>query len=70
MSLVEQVIFCRLTPMQTELYKLLTKKNILELGQSGKMSTTTLSAITQLKKLCNRESYRDRNFEGVIFIFV
>ena len=48
-------MFCRLTPLQIELYKILTKSNNIELGKDGKMSTSTLSAITQLKKLCNRE---------------
>jgi DNA repair and recombination RAD54-like protein len=54
--IVEQVVFCRLTTLQSDLYKLFTKSNnIDDLGKDGKISTSTLSAITQLKKLCNRK---------------
>lgn len=48
--------FFRLTPLQTELYKrfLRQAKPAEELCE-GKMSVSSLSSITSLKKLCNRE---------------
>lgn len=49
---VEQVVCCRLTQMQSELYKLLVRSKGFEVEQDEKTSTT-LSFITQLKKLCN-----------------
>ncbi|XP_073498788.1 DNA repair and recombination protein RAD54-like [Phyllobates terribilis] len=51
---IEQVICCRLTPLQSELYKLFLKqvKPVEELT-SGRMSVSSLSSITALKKLCN-----------------
>jgi hypothetical protein len=58
---VEQVVCCNLTPLQADLYKLFCKSNNIddleEDSSTGnvKMSTTTLSAITQMKKLCNRK---------------
>ena len=57
--LVEQVICCKLTPLQVELYKLFCKScniDALDTGDDGKdkIVGTTLSAITQMKKLCNR----------------
>ena len=66
---VEQVVCCRLTPLQEALYKLfieskLTKTLLAKSGPSaggegkakkgGGVSASSLSAITQLKKLCNR----------------
>lgn len=58
---VEQVVCCRLTPLQTALYKLFTGSKVAKRllsgsrsGGSGKVSASSLSAITQLKKLCNR----------------
>ena len=58
---VEQVVICRLTPLQVELYKLFCKStNIDNLEESddgkAKMAASTLSSITQMKKLCNRLS--------------
>ena len=58
-NLVEQVICCNLTPLQVDLYKLFVKSSnidkIDEDAGNSKMSTTTLSAITSMKKLCNRK---------------
>ncbi|XP_043858264.1 DNA repair and recombination protein RAD54-like [Dromiciops gliroides] len=51
---IEQVVCCRLTPLQTELYRRFLKqaKPVEELRE-GKMSVSSLSSITSLKKLCN-----------------
>ena len=66
---VEQVVCCRLTPLQQALYKLFIEskatKCLLAKSQGGTgggggrkngggVSASSLSAITQLKKLCNR----------------
>lgn len=52
--LVEQVICCKLMPLQVELYKKFVETGISELGSSsGKFSQSALSVITSLKKLCN-----------------
>ena len=68
---VEQVVCCRLTPLQTALYKLFTGSKVAKRllsgsksGGSGKVSASSLSAITQLKKLCNRTLL---NFDGTRF---
>lgn len=48
--------FFRLTPLQTELYKrFLRQAKPAEELREGKMSVSSLSSITSLKKLCNRE---------------
>lgn len=48
---------CRLTPLQTELYKrFLRQAKPIETLQEGKISVSSLSSITSLKKLCNRKS--------------
>lgn len=62
---VEQVVCCRPTPLQVDLYRLFigskATKHLITGGGAGggagKKSATasSLSAITQLKKLCNRE---------------
>uniref|UniRef100_A0A8C5P1X9 DNA repair and recombination protein RAD54-like n=1 Tax=Jaculus jaculus TaxID=51337 RepID=A0A8C5P1X9_JACJA len=51
---IEQVVCCRLTPLQTDLYKrfLRQAKPAEELSE-GKMNVSSLSSITSLKKLCN-----------------
>ncbi len=52
-----------MTQLQKDLYKLFVKSsNIDELEEdkasgNAKLSTTTLSAITQMKKLCNRNVF-------------
>lgn len=50
-------LFCfRLTPLQTELYKhFLKQAKPAEELKEGKISVSSLSSITSLKKLCNRE---------------
>ena len=71
---VEQVVCCRLTPLQEALYKLFIESKVTKYllaksggnptgGGGGKrkggggVSASSLSAITQLKKLCNRTSH-------------
>ena len=57
---VEQVVCCRMTPLQTELYKHLIQSKVLRMeltktkSASG-MSASSLAFITQLKKLTNRK---------------
>ncbi|XP_069591982.1 DNA repair and recombination protein RAD54-like isoform X2 [Ranitomeya imitator] len=51
---IEQVICCRLTPLQLELYRRFLKQvKPAEELTSGRMSVSSLSSITALKKLCN-----------------
>ena len=54
---VEQVVCCKLTPLQLELYKRFVKFSLekAETGARSNGSLTSLASITQLKKLCNRE---------------
>ncbi len=60
--LVEQVICCKLMPLQVELYKKFVETGICELGSSnGKFSQSALSIITSLKKLCNRKLFEIGN---------
>ncbi|XP_064604260.1 DNA repair and recombination protein RAD54-like isoform X1 [Liolophura sinensis] len=51
----EQIICCRLTPLQTALYKQFVQSKVAEcqLTSNGKVALSSLSSITQLKKLCN-----------------
>lgn len=56
--LVEQVVCCKLTPLQIDLYNSYIKhyaSKFLESEEVGKVNPSSLSAITQLKKLCNRK---------------
>uniref|UniRef100_A0A3B4C5R1 DNA repair and recombination protein RAD54-like n=1 Tax=Pygocentrus nattereri TaxID=42514 RepID=A0A3B4C5R1_PYGNA len=54
---IEQVVCCRLTPLQKELYKLFLKQaKPVESLQHGRISVSSLSSITSLKKLCNHPS--------------
>ncbi|KAI4886621.1 hypothetical protein NFI96_012739 [Prochilodus magdalenae] len=54
---IEQVVCCRLTPLQKELYKLFLKQvNPEESLQQGRINVSSLSSITSLKKLCNHPS--------------
>lgn len=75
----EMIICCKLTPLQEGLYKNLIKnktKDILkgELhGKEGGMTGTTLSFITNLKKLCNHPqlihdkcSKNEPGFQGAV----
>ena len=54
---VEQVVCCYLTPLQKELYKMFvsSKAAQCELTKKGEVAVSSLSSITQLKKLCNRK---------------
>eukprot|EP00051_Salpingoeca_urceolata_P013516 m.169717 g.169717 ORF g.169717 m.169717 type:complete len:747 (+) comp17812_c0_seq1:185-2425(+) len=79
---VEQVVCCRLSPIQAEMYKLFVKsKSVRQAlagasGGGGRSSFSSLSAITTLKKLCNhpgliyeKAKYREAGFEGVVEAF-
>ncbi|CAH1775691.1 unnamed protein product [Owenia fusiformis] len=52
---IEQIVNCRLTPLQSTLYKQYVQSKVaeLEIRSNGKVTASSLSAITQLKKLCN-----------------
>ncbi|MEQ2277898.1 DNA repair and recombination protein RAD54-like, partial [Xenotaenia resolanae] len=51
---IEQVVCCRLTPLQIELYRRFLKQvKPTETLQEGRISISSLSSITLLKKLCN-----------------
>ncbi|XP_072505400.1 DNA repair and recombination protein RAD54-like [Notamacropus eugenii] len=74
---IEQVVCCRLTPLQTELYRLFLKqaKPVEEL-RAGKMSVSSLSSITSLKKLCNHPGLiyekcveEEEGFAGALDLF-
>ncbi|KAM4640602.1 DNA repair and recombination protein RAD54-like [Discoglossus pictus] len=74
---IEQVVCCRLTPLQSELYKLFLKqaKPAEELNE-GKMSVSSLSSITSLKKLCNHPALiydkcmeEEEGFQGAVDLF-
>lgn len=56
-SSAEQIICCRLTHLQTALYKQFVQSKAAEcqLTSNGKVALSSLSSITQLKKLCNRK---------------
>ncbi|XP_066125397.1 DNA repair and recombination protein RAD54-like isoform X2 [Saccopteryx bilineata] len=74
---VEQVVCCRLTPLQTELYqRFLRQAKPAEELREGKMTVSSLSSITSLKKLCNHPALiYDKcveevdGFEGALDIF-
>ena len=58
--IVEQVVCCRLTPLQSLLYKHFVHSKAASKalqGKSGKVTASSLAAITHLKKLCNRKLY-------------
>ncbi|XP_071117638.1 DNA repair and recombination protein RAD54-like [Haliotis cracherodii] len=52
---IELVICCKLTPLQSALYKqfVSSKASDCDVTSNGKIAVSSLSAITQLKKLCN-----------------
>ncbi|XP_072317853.1 DNA repair and recombination protein RAD54-like [Eucyclogobius newberryi] len=62
----EQVVCCRLTPLQSRLYQhFLKQANPLEKLQDGKINVSSLSSITSLKKLCNHPALvYDKCVEG------
>ncbi|ELV12696.1 DNA repair and recombination protein RAD54-like protein [Tupaia chinensis] len=74
---IEQVVCCRLTSLQTELYKrFLRQAKPAEELREGKMSVSSLSSITSLKKLCNHPALiydkcveEENGFEGALNIF-
>ncbi|XP_038649942.1 DNA repair and recombination protein RAD54-like [Scyliorhinus canicula] len=77
---IEQIVCCRLTSLQSELYKLFLKqaKPAIEMEQShsGKMSVSSLSSITSLKKLCNHPALiyekcveGEEGFQGALDLF-
>ncbi|XP_032159265.1 DNA repair and recombination protein RAD54-like isoform X3 [Mustela erminea] len=74
---IEQVVCCRLTPLQTELYKrFLRQAKPAEELREGKMTMSSLSSITLLKKLCNHPALiydkcveEEDGFEGALEIF-
>jgi len=54
------VVCCRLTPLQSLLYKHFVHSKAASKalqGKSGKVTASSLAAITHLKKLCNRKLY-------------
>uniref|UniRef100_A0A8C3XDP8 DNA repair and recombination protein RAD54-like n=1 Tax=Cyanoderma ruficeps TaxID=181631 RepID=A0A8C3XDP8_9PASS len=74
---IEQVVCCRLTPLQAELYKNFLKqaKPVEELKE-GKISVSSLSSITSLKKLCNHPALiydkcveEEEGFMGALGLF-
>ncbi|XP_077306885.1 LOW QUALITY PROTEIN: DNA repair and recombination protein RAD54-like [Lithobates pipiens] len=74
---IEQVVCCRLTPLQSELYKRFLKqmKPAEELNE-GKFSVSSLSSITSLKKLCNHPALiydkcteEEEGFQGAADLF-
>lgn len=60
---VEQVVCCRLSPLQTRVYAEFVERKAREMsarlaggGGDKKISISSLASITHLKKLCNRTS--------------
>ncbi|KAG8507670.1 DNA repair and recombination protein RAD54-like, partial [Galemys pyrenaicus] len=74
---IEQVVCCRLTLLQNELYKrFLRQAKPAEELREGKMSVSSLSSITSLKKLCNHPALiydkcveEEGGFEGALDVF-
>ncbi|XP_023663173.2 DNA repair and recombination protein RAD54-like [Paramormyrops kingsleyae] len=74
---IEQVVCCRLTPLQTELYKqFLRKAKPVEKLQQGNISLSALSSISFLKKICNHPALiydkcvaGEEGFEGMLELF-
>ncbi|XP_039741053.1 DNA repair and recombination protein RAD54-like isoform X2 [Pteropus medius] len=72
----EQVVCCRLTPLQTELYqRFLRQAKPADELREGKMSVSSLSSITSLKKLCNHPALiyekcveEEDGFEGKMLV--
>lgn len=74
----EMIICCKLTPLQEELYKKLIKNKSKDIargeleGKENGMTGSTLSFITNLKKLCNHPQLiydkcekREPGFQGI-----
>uniref|UniRef100_A0A8D0GWF4 RAD54 like n=1 Tax=Sphenodon punctatus TaxID=8508 RepID=A0A8D0GWF4_SPHPU len=74
---IEQVVCCRLTPLQAELYKRFLKQaKPLEELNAGKIGVSSLSSITSLKKLCNHPALiyekceeEEEGFAGALELF-
>ncbi|XP_060087745.1 DNA repair and recombination protein RAD54-like [Heteronotia binoei] len=74
---IEQVVCCRLTPLQSELYKhFLKQAKPAEDLKDGKISVSSLSSITSLKKLCNHPALiyekcveEEEGFVGALELF-
>ncbi|XP_015277433.1 PREDICTED: DNA repair and recombination protein RAD54-like [Gekko japonicus] len=74
---IEQVVCCRLTPLQSELYKhFLKQAKPAEDVKDGKISVSSLSSITSLKKLCNHPALiyekcveEEEGFVGALELF-
>ncbi|KAL8581410.1 DNA repair and recombination protein RAD54-like [Nucella lapillus] len=73
---VEQVVCCGLTPLQLALYKAYVGSQVAQLGHDGKVTSSALSAITLLKKLCNHPDLiyekcmeRSEGFENGLDLF-
>ncbi|KXJ26718.1 DNA repair and recombination protein RAD54-like [Exaiptasia diaphana] len=76
---VEQVVCCKLTSVQTQIYKHLVKSNVarrLLQNQPRGVSASSLGFITNLKKLCNhpeliyeKAQLQEDGFEGVVDLF-
>ncbi|XP_029943522.1 DNA repair and recombination protein RAD54-like [Salarias fasciatus] len=71
---VEQVVCCRLTPLQTELYRRFLGQA--RLPEEDQVSVSSLSSITSLKKLCNHPALvydkclaQEEGFEGALDLF-
>eukprot|EP00050_Salpingoeca_kvevrii_P021233 m.108111 g.108111 ORF g.108111 m.108111 type:complete len:758 (-) comp9245_c1_seq1:669-2942(-) len=76
---VEQVVCCRLSPVQADMYKAFVKSKAVRkalAGESVKGSFSSLSSITALKKLCSHPSLifdkaknREPGFEDIYNLF-
>ncbi|XP_077981865.1 DNA repair and recombination protein RAD54-like [Glandiceps talaboti] len=75
---IEQVVCCKLTTLQSELYKkfVSSKAADCQMTKRGEVSMSSLSSITQLKKLCNHPSLLydkclqgEEGFEGALDLF-
>ncbi|XP_077573150.1 DNA repair and recombination protein RAD54-like [Stigmatopora nigra] len=74
---IEQVVCCKLTPLQAELYeRFLKQAKPVEALQSAKAAVSSLSSITLLKKLCNHPALiydkclrGEEGFRGAVELF-
>ncbi|XP_013398065.1 DNA repair and recombination protein RAD54-like [Lingula anatina] len=77
---IEQVVCCKLTPLQSALYQLFVTSKAAECeklcAKDGKATLSSLSSITQLKKLCNHPDLiydkcaeGEDGFEGAMDLF-
>lgn len=74
---IEQIVCCRLTPLQSALYQILVRSKATDIQVDGdKVSASSLSFITQIKKLCNHPDLiyekclqQADGFEGTLNVF-